>query len=355
MTGVDLAWRRLHGQRVIGPPFADPAAAVASLGAVQAQDYLGALWALGLRTRDATEAGVERAIADRRIVRTWPMRGTLHFVPATDARWMLELLTPRVAAGRRARHRALGLDEAVFTRSKHLLERALRGGRGLTRDALYRVLEGAGIPAGGQRGIHVLAQLAEDRFLVFAARQGRQQTFALFDEWLPEARSRPRDEALGELATRYFTGHGPATIADFTWWTKLTVADARQGLGLAGAKLAREVVAGTEYWRAALSRPVRRAPHGAVLLPAFDETLVGYRDRSALLDPEYSDRVHHLLSPTIILEGRVVGTWSRTLEEWLVKVKAAFFERPGRAALRAVAVAAERYGAFLGRGAVVRI
>jgi hypothetical protein len=353
MTGVDLARRRLHGQRVIGPPFADPAAAVAWLGAVQAQDYLGALWALGLRTRNATEAVVERAVADRRIVRTWPMRGTLHFVPAADARWMLELLTPRVAPAKRARHRSLGLDDAVFTRSKHLLERALRGGRTLTRDAVYRALEDGGIPVGGQRGIHVLQQLAEDRFVVFAGRKGRQQAFALFEEWLPAARSRPRDEALGTLATRYFTGHGPATIRDFVWWTKLTVSDAREGIRLAGATLAREEVAGTEYWSAATPRPARRASDGVVLLPAFDETLVGYRDRSALLDPAYSARVHHLLSPTIVAGGRVVGTWSRRLDPELVNVKPAFFERPGRATVRAVADAAERYGAFLGRRAVV--
>jgi hypothetical protein len=353
VTRPALARRRLLTQRVTGAPFDDPAAAVAWLGAVQAQDYLGALWAIGLRTRGATEADVERAIAQRAIVRTWPMRGTLHFVAAADARWMLELLTPRAVAASAARLRGLRLDEAVFTRSKHLFERALRGGRTLARDAMYAVLEDGGIATGDQRGIHILSWLAQDRFLCFAARQGKAQTFALFEEWVPPALPRSREEALGELATRYFTGHGPATLADFTWWTKLTTADAREGLALAGPRLAREVVGGVAHWRSATPRAGRSAPAATALLPAFDESLVGYRDRSAILEPAWADRVHHLLSPTVVVADRVVGTWTRTLEQDAVLVEPTFFEQPGRAHRRAALAAAERYGAFLGRRVVV--
>jgi ribosomal protein L16/L10AE len=82
----EILRRRLAAQRISTGALADPGEVVSWLGAVQAQDYLAALWAVGLRTTDAREKEVEQAISDRRIVRTWPMRGTLHFVGAADAR-----------------------------------------------------------------------------------------------------------------------------------------------------------------------------------------------------------------------------------------------------------------------------
>jgi hypothetical protein len=349
MAGADLARRRLLVQRVAGAPFAGPREAVASLCAVQAQDYRGALWAVGLRTRHASEADVERAIADRSIVRTWPMRGTLHLVAAADVRWMMELLAPRAVAANAARERQLGLDRAAFARSRALLGRALRGGRRLTRDALYAVLREGGVSPAGQRGIHVLWRLAHERLLCPAARDGKQQTFALFEEWVPRGRALSREEGLAELAARYFGGHGPATIQDLAWWSGLAAGDVREALALARPGLAREVVDGRELWRSASARARRGAGDAAHLLPAFDELLVGYRDRSAILAPAHADRVHHLLSPTIVAGDRVVGTWTRSPRGDAVVVKATFFGRPGRARREALAAAAERYGAFLGR------
>src|SRR6266540_1053035 len=249
------------------------------------QDYLGALWAVGLRTRAATETDVERAVAERSIVRTWPMRGTVHFVAAEDARWMLALLAPRVIASRVARYRELGLDDAAFGTSRDAVARALDGGRRLGRDALYRVLGQEGVSTDGQRGIHVLARLAQEQLICFAARDGKQQTFALLDEWLPPAK------ALAELATRYFTGHGPATFQDLAWWSGLSAADAREALELARPKLVRDSVAGRVLWRAAAPPAGTRAWPAAHLLPAFDELLVGYRDRSATLDAAFAARV----------------------------------------------------------------
>src|SRR5215207_8083432 len=238
--GLDIADRRLRNQRIAGVGFERPGDVVAWMGAVQAQDYLGALWALGLRMKTATEEAVEQAIAERAIVRTWPMRGTLHFVAPADVRWMLELLTPRVLAGRKARYRQLELDQKDFDRSRDLLVRALEGDRQLTRDALYEKMEAAGISTGGQRGIHILQRLALDGLLCFAAREGKQPAFALLEEWVPAARMLDRDEALAALAERYFTSRGPATLQDFTWWSGLTVADAKTAIELAGPRLQRE-------------------------------------------------------------------------------------------------------------------
>ncbi len=248
------------------------------LGAVQAQDYLGAL--VGRRVARSRHARARRRARTRRtqIVRTWPMRGTLHFVGAADARWMTELLGPRRVAAAASRFRSLGIDEAVLARARLALVKGLEGGRRLTRPDAYRVLERAKIATGEQRGLHVLWRLAHDCLLCFGPREGKQHTFVLFDEWLPEAKRLPREEALAELAARYFTGHGPATLSDFAWWSGLRLKDARLAIALAGKRLEEQTVGGKHAWVARSTPSQLPSRSSAYLLPAFDEFLVGYAD-----------------------------------------------------------------------------
>src|SRR4051812_13970019 len=208
MISEDIALLRLVSQQISQPAFAHPSEVVAWLGAVQAQDYLGALWAVGLRAPGATEATIEQALAEKTIVRTWPMRGTIHFVAAADVRWMLELLAPRVVQRTMSRRAGLGLDEQVIAASAQVLTRALEGGQQLTRNAIYELLEQANIATGNSRGMHILGRLSHDRLLCYGARAGKQPTFALLDEWAPHAKSLPLDEALATLAQRYFASHG---------------------------------------------------------------------------------------------------------------------------------------------------
>jgi hypothetical protein len=323
------------------------------LGAVQAQDYLGSLWAIGLRTRAATEKVVERAIAERAIVRTWPMRGTLHFVAAEDARWMLELMTPRVVAASAGRlQREYGLDEKAFGRSGEVVTRALEGGRRLTRDALYRTLESGRISTAAGRGLHITWRMAQDGLICFGPREGKQQTFVLLDEWVPGAKRMARDEALAELARRYFTSHGPATVHDFAWWSGLLLSDAADGLAMASGALVSFDLADRKYWTAP-SAPPGGSSSRAFLLPAFDEYTVAYRDRAAVLDPVHARHAEgvEVLRPAMVVNGRVVGTWARTLGTGSVEVDVSRFTRLGATARRAVAAAARRYAAFLERSA----
>jgi hypothetical protein len=349
MTPAKLLQHRLHNQCLVATSFDDPAEPVGWLGAVQAQDYLGSLWAIGLRTRNATEKTVERAIAERAIVRTWPMRGTLHFVAAEDARWMLELMTPRVvaaSAGRLARDH--GLDERAFGRSGEVVAQALEGGRCLTRDAMYRALQAARIATADGRGLHITWRLAHDGLICFGPREGRQQTFVLLDEWVPSARRLARDEALAELARRYFTSHGPAMVHDFAWWSGLPLSDAADGLKLAGGALTSVRSADREYWLSA-STPASGSSPRAFLLPAFDEYTVAYRDRGAVVGAAHARRVEGvgLLRPVIVVNGRVAGTWARRLGKGSVELDLRPFTRPGPTARRAVTAAARRYAAFL--------
>jgi hypothetical protein len=239
MTGAEIASGRLRRQLIEGAEPTSPADVVRTLLAVQGQDYLASLWAVALRTPDATERAVEASIARRELVRTWPMRGTLHLVAAADARWMTELLAPKVIRRMAARHRQLGLDEQVFDRGRAALTAALQGDRQLTRPEANKVLEAIGIPADARRN-HIFGYLSQRSVLCIAARHGKQPTFALLEEWAPAARSLPRQDALAQLTLRYFGGHGPATEQDLMWWSGLTATEVRAGIAMVAPDLVLE-------------------------------------------------------------------------------------------------------------------
>jgi hypothetical protein len=346
---LDIARQRLYNQHLAGARFAKPGDVVAWLGAVQAQDYPGSLWAVGLRMRSAVAADIEQALADKTIIRTWPMRGTLHFVAAADVRWMLPLLTPRVVAGSARRYRQLGVDDTVFARSQEVFVRALQGGRQLTRDGMYQALEAAHISAADGRGLHILSRLAQDGLICFGAREGRQQTFALLDEWAPATAEMPgRDEALAELARRYFTSHGPATLPDFVWWSGLATADARAALEMAQSQLAQEIIGGQTYWLSVSVPAAGDVRPTAYLLPVYDEYTVAYRDRSASLNPSFAKQAGNgIFKPTIVVDGQIVGTWKRTLTRGALVITPTIFTKLGKAETRALNAAARRYGEFL--------
>lgn len=355
MTILDIAYNRLYNQHIATRTLEHPAQVVGWLGAVQAQDYLGALWAVGLRTRNANEENVKRAIADKTIVRTWPIRGTLHFVAAADVRWMLDLLTPRIIAGRERLYMQLELDDRIFARIKELFVSALQGGKQLPRDAMYGLLEAAHISTTGGRGLHILSRLAQEGIICFGTREGKQQTFALLDEWAPKAKKLARDEALAELAKRYFTSHGPATLQDFVWWSGLRAADARAGLEMAKPHLVKELSDGQTYWLASSMPTAKDASPTAYLLPAFDEYTVAYKDRSAVLNPMCAKQVitgNGIFYPTIVVDGQIVGTWKRTLKKGTVVITPSPFTRLNEAETRAFAEAASRYGKFLDQSVV---
>jgi len=331
---ADLQRLRLASQGLARATFAGPEDVVAWFGAVQAQDYLGSLWGIGQRTRRATEADVEAAESRRAIVRTWPMRGTLHFVAAEDLRWMLDLLAPRVIARHRKRlENAFGVDAKTLRRATALLERELHGGRAMTRSEVYSLLDKAKIATQNSRGLHILFALAHEQLLCFGARRGKQPTFVLLDEWVPRAKSAPSDPLL-TLAQRYVASHGPATSDDFAWWS-----------GVA-PKEAREAFANIEQPRDA------RVKRGLVhLLPPFDEYAVAYRDRTSILDPAFNKRLNGgggLLNAIVVIDGIVQGTWKRTLAKDSVAVTVSRFREFTAREERALQREVERYAAFVG-------
>jgi hypothetical protein len=299
---------------------------------------------------------VEHAVADRSIVRTWPMRGTLHFVAAEDVRWMLSLSGARTVARAASRSRQLGLEEATFGRSRRVLERALRGHQ-LTRPELAAALEGQGIATDGQRLIHLLNRSALEGLTCYASRRGKQFTFALLDEWAPSSKSLSREEALAELAGRYFKSHGPATLEDFVWWSGLTTTDARAGLEMVKGSLRSEVFDGRMYWLSSSTKDTDGVRPLAHLLPPFDEYTVAYKDRAAVLHPSHTQRpdaATAVLGPTVILDGQAVGTWKRTLKKDSVLIETSLWTTLKRAERDALEAAAQRYGKFLGLTAFIK-
>jgi len=347
-----IARRRLHNQHLVSPTFTAAVEVVRALAAVQAQDYLGARWAIAQRTTPPglTETDVERAIASGAILRTHVLRPTWHFVLPEDVRWMLELTAPRVRGAMAFYNRYHELDATVFRKSHAAIERALRDGEHLTRAELSAALARAGIVC-SERLVGLLLQAELDRVIVSGPRHGKQFTYALFEERVPAAPARDRDEALHDLTRRYFATRGPATVQDFAWWSGLTIADAKRGVETAGSFLTRELQDGAARWHAPSSRSAR-STRVAHLLPNFDEYFVGFRDRSAIaerLRPVIADsRVDALMGHVICVDGQIVGGWRRTLGKTadvelrlLVSVTAA-----ERALVRR---AAERFGKFLDR------
>jgi hypothetical protein len=320
ITPREIGLLRLVAQRVAGPGLDGPTQAVRWLTALQAQDFPGALISVALRTMSRDRQAVKAALDAGEVVRSWPMRGTLHLVAAEDLVWMLRLLTPRVISGAAKRRANLGLDMDVLERARAVAVEALAGGGQLRRDGLMTAWQRSGVDTTGQRGYHMLWHAAQAGTVCLGPVHDGEQAIVLVDEWIAHQRLPDRDEALGELAERYFRGHGPATVRDFTRWTGLTAADARTGLATARMRLASFEVDGVEYLMDPatpdLLQEHREDARGLFLLPGFDEIILGYADRSATVALEHAGRIvpggNGVFRPTVIGGGQAIGTWRHT-------------------------------------------
>ena len=326
----------------------DVAGVVGWFGAMQAQDAASVLWSLGARLPGRTLADINAALERREVVRTWPMRGTVHLVPAADARWMLDLMGVRALAGAAQRRDTIGLSEATADRGVDVLGAALSGGRRLTRAGCLQVLTDAGLDVSGQQGYHMLWYASQKGVTAIAPHIGKEQTFVLLDEWCPQPRRPDRDEALGLIAHRFFRSHGPATVADLARWTGLTVKDCRTGVAVAGDALTTvdKMVVDTALAGAALPVDDRwRA------LPGFDEFILGYKDRSMMVDDAHKQAIvpgnNGVFLSTLSRGGKVVAIWRRTLTKKAVVVAVQPLVELSAAERAHAEVALEPYAAFL--------
>jgi hypothetical protein len=343
-----LAKRRLAAQRLIGSTFKTPLEVARWMLAVQAQDLPAAKWALGMRAPGTTLADVDAALTSGAIVRSWPMRGTLHLTPAEDLKWMLALATPRILAGAAKRRQALALDDKTLSKTREVAHRVLSGKKQLTRAALLEAFNAAKLNAEPHRGYHMLWYLAQTGSICLGPAEGKDQSYVLCDEWITTSRALEREEALGELAQRYFLSHGPATINDLARWAKLTMPDARIGLALAKPALAHD---DGYYFDEATLAIATATP--VLALPAFDELILGYEDRTCTLAARHADRIvpggNGIFLSTIVVNGEAVGTWARTQKAKELVVEARPFDKLTAAAAKGFARAIADYGRFLGK------
>lgn len=349
---LDIPLYRLHNQHLLQDKFNQPAEVVRRLGAVQAQDFAGAKWAIGLRSNRLTDSDVERAFTDGSFLRTHLLRPTWHFVAPEDIRWMLALTAPRVRAQLAYMDRQLELDQTFFRKSKALLVRTLQGGNQFTRAELERAFQQAHIPAAGQRLGHLLMHAELDGLICSGPRRGKQFTYMLLEERVPAVKTRSRDESLAELVRRYFLTRGPATFKDFCVWSGMTLADARNGMDMVKTEFVNEIVDDQSYWFSGSVTPGPRNSPLAHLLPNYDEYFIGFKDRSAigkLADQAGIKRNDPaLLANLLLLNGQAAGGWRRTLKQDAVIVEVSLITRLAKAEEQAVRGAAEEFGRFLG-------
>jgi Winged helix DNA-binding domain len=352
MTAADLIAQRLHNQLLARTAARAPEDVVSWIGAVQSQDAIGAKWALGLRSRGVTDAEVDRALDEGRILRTHILRPTWHFVTPADIRWMQALTAPRVHRFSGTYYRKHELDDDVFARCHKTIARALEGGRHLTRGELQAALQKAKIETDNLRLGLIVMHAELSALICNGARRGKQATYALLDERVERVattRAPSREEARAALTRRYVTSHGPITVRDFSWWSGLSMRDAKAGLESIASELAQHVLDDRIYWSLASQPPPtpRRSRRSrssssntAWLMPNYDEYFIAYKDRDSSGRPEFA----HLLT----IDGRLAGSWKRTFGARAAGVELKTFRPLTKAERIAVDDAVERYAAFLG-------
>ena len=352
MNSSEIAHRRLRNQGLSKIIFKDANDAVARLGAVQAQDYAGAKWALGQRMKDATDAAIDRAFDEGTILRTHILRPTWHFVTPADIRWIQMLTAPRVHAGNAYMYRQAEMDKTVIKKSYAVLEKTLRGNKHLTRTELGSALKKAGIVAEGQRLGYFMMSAELDGIICSGPRKGKQFTYALLEERVPQVKAISREEALAELLRRYFSTRGPATLQDFAWWSGLTMADAKNGIEMVKSQFVNEVMDDKTYWCTESKPPWKEKSPIAHLLPNYDEYFIGFKDRSAIGDVARQAGIRgndpSLIAHIIILDGQIVGGWRRTFKKDGILVETSLITKLLMAEKQALTDAVKRFGRYIG-------
>ncbi|MBT2532174.1 AlkZ family DNA glycosylase [Arthrobacter sp. ISL-48] len=319
MTRKIMGRLRLASQRLVGSGFGSAADAVRWMTAMQAQDLQAALWAVGVRVPGAGVGDVRAAIDAGSVVRSWPMRGTLHLVAPEDLRWMLEITNDRLSRGIAGRHRELDITRSDIEKCRDIALERIAGEGPVSRTELFSVFDAAGQSTSGQRGIHILGTLCRNAWLVQGPLAANQQLLVAFDDWIPVSRGLDRQEAIAEFMLRYFTSHGPATLRDFAWWTQVPLTEVRAVFEEIRGQLIELSFEDTSYWvspgTASLldaGVPGQRSVH---LLPGFDEFVLGYTDRSLVLAPEHAGKIvpggNGVFKKTLVVGGEVIGTWAR--------------------------------------------
>lgn len=345
----DISLQRLYSQQLIDVTQGDIESVVSHFGAMQSQDYAMAKWGIGVRLPGIRETDVDEAFDLGIIVRTHVLRPTWHFTAAQDIHWMLQLTAKNVRRVMGTNDRKLGLDSHVFKKSFKLIEKALGDGGQLTRLELMDILEREKINTSEYRSSHIMAAAELESLVISGARKGNSHTYALLEERVKKPKKLNREEGLAELARTYFTSHGPATLKDYMWWSGLSTADAKAGIAANGSVLKKREQAGKEYWFSEEAKEIFQK--SVQLLPAFDEFLIGYADRSASIEAKFGKHAfsnNGIFRPVVVIDGQVCGIWKRSIKKDEVTIEIQFLDKIAKSRYKEIKLEAQQYADFLG-------
>lgn len=348
----EIALLRLANQQISASKLKTEQEVVSWLGAVQAQDFPMSKWAVGVRLPGSTEKSVETAIDSGEIIRTHALRPTWHLVSAEDIYWALELSAPQIKTAARSRDRELELTERAFSRCNTLLEKWLRDGHFLSREELLKLLADAGFSNDNNRVSHILMRAEIESIIGSGPAKAGKPTYALLAERVPVKKLLKRDEAAAELARRYFTSHGPATLPDFAWWSGLPVKECRQAIEEIKSDFNAEVVDGETYWFHPEVTVSGAENEKIYLLPAYDEFIISYKNRAAVLTFDNHLKTvsnNGIFRPVIVYNGQVIGIWKRTIKTGKVILETEYFGSTGKTIQKQVEKEFEKYVQFLGK------
>jgi hypothetical protein len=348
----DISNIRLRNQQLAATTFKTAKDLVGWMGAMQAQDYNQAKWAIGVRLPHLTEKLIESAFNNGEIIRTHLMRPTWHFVSADDIYWILELTAPQIKSTTKSRNRDLELTEAVLKRSQEILARALEGNQTMTREELNIYLNHAGIATDLQRLSHIMMEAEINGLICSGGIKEKKQTYALLTERVPVKKTLQKEEALAQLAEKYFLSHGPATLSDFVWWSGLPVAEARKGLEMSKSALISKTIGSETYWFAGNITIPATLPDSIYLLPAFDEFLISYKNRSAVITLEDHRKAisdNGIFRPVVLVNGQISGLWKRTVKKDTIIIEPEYFRPHNKKEKLLIGKAAETFGHFSGK------
>jgi hypothetical protein len=357
MTISEIPNIRLFNQKLAATELKNAKEVVGWMCAMQAQDYAMAKWAVGIRLLKASEKDIEKALDKGEIIRTHLMRPTWHFVSADDIYWMLELTSPGIRSSMKSRHKELELSEEIVCKSRGILEKSLAKRNNLTREEVAIEFGKAGIRTDGNRLSHLMLCAELDGIVCSGQIKDGKQTFALLRERVPVRKMFTREESLATMAKRYFSSHGPATLKDFTWWSGLPAGDARRALEFVKHDFLSESIGPEQFWFPDSFSGISRTKDIVNLLPAFDEFLISYKDRSAALssvDNKKAVSDNGIFRPVIVVNGMVTGIWKRTFSKEKVILELVFFRHIGKTTLRLLEMVAHKYGDFHGKEVEIR-
>ncbi len=353
MNFQDITRIRLANQHIPTASFERPEEVVLWFGSMQAQDYSAAKWAVALRSTSLTDKSLDEAFADGKILRTHVLRPTWQFVTPADIYWMLQLSAQRIHQQMAHWYRASGLDTVLLKKTDAIIAKILQGNKQLTRPEIASVLKQSniGVELNNLRLTFIMLHAEVEGVICSGALTGKQHTYALLDERAPQTKKLTHDEALAELTKRYFLSHGPATIKDYSWWSGLSTARAKDSVEMLEPKLDRAVIDEKEYFFIASENNKSSSNAGVYLLPNFDEYIIGYAERSDIFDSSLAaglDARHNpLFQNTILIDGQIIGTWKHTFQKSKVTVTAKPFIKLQKSDQELLKEAMVRYSEFM--------